>query len=62
MKTQNIWWAAAITCLFAGFSMVAFHDHIDNISLSNAVSTMGYVIGLAGTVGSLIMVGKSGKG
>ena len=52
MKVQNRWWALAIFCLFAGFSMVGFHDQINNIPLSNTVSVIGYVIGLAGTVGS----------
>ena len=61
MKTQNIWWAAAGICLFGGFIMVALHDKINNIAVGNAVSAIGYVIGIAGTIGSLIMVGKSGK-
>ena len=62
MTTQNKWWALAGICLFGGFSMVAFHDQINNIAVSNAVSAIGYVIVLAGTVGSVIMANKSGKG
>ena len=53
MKIQNIWWALAGICLFGGFLMVAFHDHINNIALSNAVSAAGYIIALAGTVGCI---------
>ena len=58
MKAQNIWWALAGICLFGGFLMVAFHDQINSIPLSNAVSAAGYVIALAGTVGCLVMVNK----
>ena len=50
---QNLWWALAVVCLFGGFLMVSQHDTIDNIPLSNAVSAIGYVIGLAGTVGAV---------
>ena len=58
MKAQNIWWAGAVICLFGGFLMVAQHDTIDSIALGNAVSVMGYIIALAGTVGCLLMVYK----
>ena len=58
MKTQNIFWALAAICLFGGFTMVAQHDTIDNIAVSNAVSVLGYIIGIAGTIGSLVIVYK----
>ena len=61
MKSQNFWWTLAGICLFGGFAMVAQHDTIDNIAVSNAVSAAGYIIGLAGTVGCLYMVNKLGK-
>ena len=61
MNKQNLWWALAGICLFGGFLAVAEHDYINNIALSNAVSALGYIIGLVGTVGCLYMVNKSGK-
>ena len=61
MKSQNFWWALAVFCLFGGFLAVAEHDYINNIPVSNAVSAIGYVVGIAGTVGSLAMVYKTGK-
>ena len=50
MTTQDKWYAGAGICLFGGFIMVATHDYINNISVSNTVSVLGYIIGLAGTV------------
>ena len=58
---QNIWWTLAGICLFGGFLMVAEHDYINNIATSNAVSAAGYIIGIVGTIGCLVMVNKFSK-
>lgn len=60
-KIQNIFWALAVVCLFGGFFAVAEHDYINDIPTSNAVSVIGYIVGILGTVSCLYMVSRYSK-